>query len=76
MKQSDYASKQVFVANFWKSFRRLLKGRNKELLLDFSKCNFDNIFAFTEAEREKKKSMTHEARTASLTALSLSALLS
>jgi len=62
MKTSDYAVKPVFVANFWKSFRRLLTGRNKELLQDFAKCNFDNIFAHTEAEREKKKAMTTEAR--------------
>ena len=60
MKGTDYATKKVFVANFFKSFRTVLSPANKHLIVEFAKCNFDNIYAFTESEREKKKSLTSE----------------
>ena len=61
MKDSDYATKPVFVANFWKSFRGLLKGANKALLQEFHKCDFTSIYEHRLAEREKKKALTSEA---------------
>jgi|APGre2960657444_1045066.scaffolds.fasta_scaffold00186_8 DNA topoisomerase-1 len=62
MKDSDYASKSVFVENFWKCFKRLLTGRNKELITEFSKCDFTSIYEWTIEERDKKKALTAEAR--------------
>ena len=58
MKDSDYATKPVFVENFWKGFRRVLKGANKETITVFAKCDFTNIYNWHVAEREKKKAMT------------------
>jgi DNA topoisomerase-1 len=63
MKDSDYATKKVFVENFWKGFRRVLKGANKETITVFSKCDFTNIYNWHLAEREKKKAQTGEVRT-------------
>jgi len=60
MKDSYYATKKVFVDNFWKGFRRMLKGSNKELLVDFALCDFSRIYDWAQEEREKKKAMTSE----------------
>lgn len=43
-------------------FQQVLKGKNKELITSFSKCNWDLIYAWAEAEREKKKNLPAEAR--------------
>ena len=62
MKDTDYATKKVFVQNFWTGFRKVLKGANKQLITEFSKCDFTNIYDWHVAEREKKKLLTNEAR--------------
>ena len=62
MKDTDYAGKKVFVENFWKGFRRVLKGANKERVTEFSKCDFTRIAEWNAQEREKKKALTNEAR--------------
>jgi hypothetical protein len=62
MKDTDYASKKVFVENFWKGFRRTLKPGNKEIITEFVKCDFTNIYNWNVAQREKKKLLTTEAR--------------
>ena len=62
MKDTDYATKKVFVQNFWTGFRKVLKGENKQLITEFSKCDFTNIYDWNVAEREKKKLLTNEAR--------------
>ena len=62
MKDTDYATKKVFVQNFWTGFRKVLKGQNKLLITEFSKCDFTNIYDWHVAEREKKKLLTNEAR--------------
>jgi DNA topoisomerase-1 len=74
MKDSDYATKQVFVDNFWKGFRRVLKGSNKETITVFAKCDFSNIFEWHNAEREKKKLLTSEVCEASALAPAAAAL--
>lgn len=48
------------------SLRQVLRGKNKELITSFSKCNWDNIYAWAEAEREKKKNITSDARRAAV----------
>lgn len=45
------------------TFRQVLKGKKKDLITSFSKCNWDNIYAWAEAEREKKKNLSSEALT-------------
>ena len=62
MKDTDYATKKVFVQNFWTGFRKVLKGQNKLLITEFSKCDFTNIYDWHVAERDKKKLLTNEAR--------------
>ena len=62
MKDTDYATKKVFVQNFWTGFRKVLKGENKQLITEFSKCDFTNIYNWNVEEREKKKLLTNEAR--------------
>ncbi len=62
MKDTDYASKKVFVENFWKGFRRALKPGNKAIITEFVKCDFTNIYNWNVAQREKKKLLTAEAR--------------
>ena len=62
MKDTDYAAKPVFVENFFKCFRQVLKGQNKETITEFSKCDFTNIYNWNVAEREKKKALTTEVR--------------
>lgn len=66
MKGTDYAGKKVFVANFFKSFRTILSSTNRQLIVEFAKCNFDDIYNHVEAEREKKKSLTSEVSPPSL----------
>ena len=66
MKGTDYAGKKVFVANFFKSFRTILSSANRQLIVEFAKCNFDDIYNHVEAEREKKKSLTSEVSPPSL----------
>ena len=64
MKDTEYAAKPVFVENFFKCFRQVLKGQNKEMITQFSKCDFTTIYNWHAEEREKKKAMTTEVRPA------------
>ena len=64
MKDTEYAAKPGCVENFFKCFRQVLKGQNKEMITQFSKCDFTAIYNWHMEEREKKKAMTTEVRPA------------
>jgi len=60
MSKTDYASKPIFVKNFWTEFKRLL-GKGSPIT-DLKKCDFEPIVEYLEAEKEKKKNLTKEEK--------------
>jgi DNA topoisomerase-1 len=62
MKETDYAFKPVFQQNFMDGFRRILKGGKNAHITDFEKCNFQKIYDWDLARREKVKARTSEEK--------------
>ena len=62
MKETDYAFKPVFQQNFMDGFRQLLKGGKNAHITDFEKCNFQKIYDWDFARREKIKARTSEEK--------------
>ena len=62
MKETDYAFKPVFQQNFMDGFRQILKGGKNAYITDFEKCNFQKIYDWDFARREKIKARTSEEK--------------
>jgi DNA topoisomerase-1 len=61
MKDSDYATKQKFLKNFWEDWKAILgKGH---VIKKFELCDFTPIYDWAQAEKERKKSMSAEVQT-------------
>ncbi|KAM0789236.1 hypothetical protein ACM66B_000079 [Microbotryomycetes sp. NB124-2] len=59
--ETDYPKNPTFVENFFNSFLKVLEVHpplDGTRIKDFAKCDFSPIFAYLEAEKEKKKSLT------------------
>ncbi|KAH8245301.1 hypothetical protein KR032_008510 [Drosophila birchii] len=62
MLNHDYCTKDVFNNNFFKDFRKSMTSKEKEIIKDFRKCNFQEMFDFFQAESEKRKAATKEEK--------------
>ncbi|XP_034119099.1 DNA topoisomerase 1 isoform X1 [Drosophila albomicans] len=62
MLNHDYCTKDVFNNNFFKDFRKTMSAREKEIIKDFRKCNFQEMFEYFQAESEKRKAATKEEK--------------
>ncbi|CAL6421742.1 unnamed protein product [Bathycoccus prasinos] len=62
MKETDYAFKPVFQQNFMDGFKRILKNGKNAHVTDFEKCNFQKIYDWDLARREKVKARTSEEK--------------
>ncbi|KAH8247953.1 hypothetical protein KR038_010870, partial [Drosophila bunnanda] len=62
MLNHDYCTKDVFNNNFFKDFRKSMTSKEKEIINDFRKCNFQEMFNFFQAESEKRKAATKEEK--------------
>ncbi|XP_017037012.1 DNA topoisomerase 1 isoform X2 [Drosophila kikkawai] len=62
MLNHDYCTKDVFNNNFFKDFRKTMTSKEKEIIKDFRKCNFQEMFEFFQAESEKRKAATKEEK--------------
>lgn len=62
MKDTDYASKQTFIDNFFTDWRKIL-GKN-HVIKKFELCDFTPIYEWHLREKEKKKQMTSEEKKA------------
>ncbi|KAM0825054.1 hypothetical protein ACQ4PT_069813 [Festuca glaucescens] len=60
MKDTEYASKEMFICNFFKDWRNIL-GR-KHIFKKFELCDFSPIYEWHLQEKEKKKQMTSEEK--------------
>lgn len=58
MKETDYALKPKFLANFWNDWKQLL-GSNHEIH-NLEGCDFTPIYEWHLAEKEKKQKLTAE----------------
>lgn len=59
--ETDYVKNPVFVRNFFNDWKEVLKEHpcpDGTDIKDYDKCDFTPIFAYLEAEKAKKKSMT------------------
>ncbi|KWU42448.1 hypothetical protein RHOSPDRAFT_21228 [Rhodotorula sp. JG-1b] len=59
--ETDYVKNPVFVKNFFSDWKKVLKQHpcpDGTEIKDYDKCDFTPIFAYLEAEKAKKKSMT------------------
>ncbi|EDW06292.2 uncharacterized protein Dmoj_GI21653 [Drosophila mojavensis] len=64
MLNHDYCTKDVFNNNFFKDFRKTMTPKEKEIIKDFRKCNFQEMFEYFQAESEKRKAATKEEKLA------------
>ncbi|XP_017050824.1 DNA topoisomerase 1 isoform X2 [Drosophila ficusphila] len=62
MLNHDYCTKDVFNNNFFKDFRKSMTSKEKEIIKDFNKCNFQEMFNFFQAESEKRKAASKEEK--------------
>lgn len=62
MLNHDYCTKDVFNNNFFKDFRKTMTAKEKEIIKDFRKCNFQEMHEFFLAESEKRKAATKEEK--------------
>ncbi|XP_052850345.1 DNA topoisomerase 1 isoform X2 [Drosophila gunungcola] len=62
MLNHDYCTKDVFNNNFFKDFRKSMTSKEKEIIKDFRKCNFQEMFNFFQAESEKRKAASKEEK--------------
>ncbi|KAH8355473.1 hypothetical protein KR084_011283, partial [Drosophila pseudotakahashii] len=62
MLNHDYCTKDVFNNNFFKDFRKSMTSKEKDIIKDFRKCNFQEMFNFFQAESEKRKAATKEEK--------------
>ncbi|KAG0579975.1 hypothetical protein KC19_4G139400 [Ceratodon purpureus] len=60
MKDSDYASKERFVKNFWDDWKGYL-GKN-HVIKKFELCDFTPIYDWNAKEKERKKNMSTEEK--------------
>lgn len=60
MKDTDYASKPKFLANFWSDWKQILG--KKHVIQKFELCDFTPIYEWHLSEKEKKKQMTTEEK--------------
>ncbi|XP_067640590.1 DNA topoisomerase 1 isoform X2 [Eurosta solidaginis] len=64
MLNHDYCTKNVFNDNFFKDFRKTMISKEREIIKDFKKCNFEEMFQYFTAESEKRKNATKEEKLA------------
>lgn len=64
MLNHEYCTKQIFNDNFFKDFRKTMTKEEKEIIKDFSKCNFEEMHQYFLAESEKRKNATKEEKLA------------
>ncbi|XP_053949551.1 DNA topoisomerase 1 [Anastrepha ludens] len=64
MLNHDYCTKQIFNDNFFKDFRKTMTSKERDIIKDFNKCNFEEMFKFFTAESEKRKNATKEEKLA------------
>ncbi|CAI5526735.1 unnamed protein product [Closterium sp. Naga37s-1] len=62
MRETEYATKPVFLKNFWNDWRKVLGSRHVIQKLEL--CDFTPIWDWHLAEKEKKKQMTSEEKKA------------
>ncbi|KQS30319.1 DNA topoisomerase 1 isoform X2 [Drosophila erecta] len=62
MLNHDYCTKEVFNNNFFKDFRKSMTSKEREIIKDFRKCGFNEMFNFFQAESEKRKAATKEEK--------------
>nr|P30189.1 RecName: Full=DNA topoisomerase 1; AltName: Full=DNA topoisomerase I [Drosophila melanogaster]AAA28951.1 topoisomerase I [Drosophila melanogaster]AAC24158.1 DNA topoisomerase I [Drosophila melanogaster] len=62
MLNHDYCTKEVFNNNFFKDFRKSMTPREREIIKDFRKCNFQEMFNYFQAESEKRKAASKEEK--------------
>jgi DNA topoisomerase IB len=73
MKDTDYATKETFIDNFFTDWRKIL-GRN-HVIKEFKLCDFTPIYQWHLREKEKKKQMTSEVTACNLCLIKLYVLL-
>ncbi|KMZ09836.1 DNA topoisomerase 1 isoform X3 [Drosophila simulans] len=62
MLNHDYCTKEVFNNNFFKDFRKSMTPREREIIKDFRKCGFQEMFNYFQAESEKRKAASKEEK--------------
>ncbi|CAM0902205.1 unnamed protein product [Alopecurus aequalis] len=60
MKDTEYASKETFINNFFTDWRNILG--KKHMIKKFELCDFTSIYEWHLQEKEKKKQMTSEEK--------------
>ncbi|KAM0883387.1 hypothetical protein ACQ4PT_031659 [Festuca glaucescens] len=60
MKDTEYASKETFINNFFNDWRNILG--KKHIIKKFELCDFTPIYEWNLQEKEKKKQMTPEEK--------------
>jgi len=58
----DYTSMDVFNKNFFKDWRKVMTPKERELITDLGKCNFQKMHAYFTDQSEKRKARSKEEK--------------
>ncbi len=64
MLDQDYTSKEVFNKNFFKDWREVMSEKEREVILDLSKCDFNEINNHFKKVSEERKNRSKEEKKA------------
>ncbi|XP_055910176.1 DNA topoisomerase 1 isoform X2 [Eupeodes corollae] len=64
MLNHDYVTKKQFNENFFKDFRKTMTSKERDIIKDLKKCNFQEMFQYFTAESEKRKNASKEEKAA------------
>jgi len=63
---SGYDKKELFIRNFWESWHEQMTQEERDVILDFRKCDFSLIRNHLDQEREKRKARPKEEKDAEM----------
>ncbi|KAG5670524.1 hypothetical protein PVAND_000782 [Polypedilum vanderplanki] len=64
MLDHEYTSKKVFNDNFFKDWRKIMNKKEKEIITDLHKCNFNYMNEYFKEQSEKNRNRTKEEKLA------------
>ncbi|PAV83786.1 hypothetical protein WR25_22946 [Diploscapter pachys] len=62
MLDHEYTSKDIFNKNFFADWRKVMTSKEREMITDLKKCNFEKMAVYFKEQGEKRKEMTKEEK--------------
>jgi DNA topoisomerase I len=62
MLDHDYTKKDVFNTNFFNDWRKFMTDKERKMITDLKKCNFQEVFEYFKKKSEERKNMSKEEK--------------